>query len=215
MRIRQPRAGDSNSILVRACVVGAEPFQPELPGPLRRLQVEQGREQLDLPAIVVVGLTRKPQKNIPGDDHAIVITPLQAHQILHGGHALVHRAQLGLTQALQPGLHALHPAGGKQADLVFLQITLGFDEHIEIAAFLSKGAEQVLDILHVDNVVHQTEPRRIVTTRQIGHLASDLVRRLGSELHTLRIQATEGAMVFLAPPTTARSFIQQNAIQAT
>ena len=64
----------------------------------------------------------------------VVEAPFQAHEVLHRSDALVHGAQLRLTQALQSRLHAFHPAGGKQAYLVSLQIALGFDEHVEIAA---------------------------------------------------------------------------------
>ncbi len=165
--------------------------------------MEQGRQEIDLPPIVLIRLAGKAEQNIPGYRHSVVTTPLEANDVLHGRHALVHRFQLRETEAFQPGLHALHAPHGQRPDLALLQIALGFDKHIQIAVLGGKPAEQILDIFHIDDVVHQPEPCRIVATRQIRHLASDLFRRLGAEFHTLRIQPAEGAMVLLTPPATA------------
>ena len=127
--------------------------------------MKQGGQQIDLTAIVLVGLAGKSQKNVPGHSHVIIEAPFQAHEVLHRSDALVHRAQLRLTQAFQSRLHAFHPTGGKQAYLVLLQIALGFDEDIEIAAVFGKRAEEILDIFHVDDIVDETKARRVVAAR--------------------------------------------------
>ena len=54
-------------------------------------------QQINLAAIVLVGLAGKTQKNVPGHSHVIVEAPFQAHEVLHRSDALVHRAQLRLT----------------------------------------------------------------------------------------------------------------------
>ena len=72
-------------------VVGTESLQPELPGRFRWVQMEQRRNQVDLPAVVLVRFSGKPEQDIPGHRDMIGGTPLEADNILHRRHALVHR----------------------------------------------------------------------------------------------------------------------------
>jgi hypothetical protein len=80
-----------------------------------------------------------------------------------------------------PGSHALHATDRQCADLTFMEIALGFDKYIEIAMGLRKLAEQILDVLHVDNVIHQPKPGGVVSARKGRHLARSLIGAFSSE----------------------------------
>ena len=175
--------------------------------------MKQGGNQFNLSLIVLVGFAGKSQENVPGHRDPVIETPFEAHDVLDRSDALVHRPKLVLAQTFQPRLHALHPADRKRADLMPVEIALCFDEDIEIATVRRKFAEEVLDVFHVDDVVDQSKSRRVVAAGEVCHFPGDLFRRFGPKLHALRIQTAERAMMLLAPPTSARSFIQQNAIQ--
>ncbi|MFN9959229.1 MAG: hypothetical protein ACK55I_39560, partial [bacterium] len=113
----------------------------------------------------------------------VVATPLQAKDVLHGRHALIHRLELRQTETFQARLHALHAPHGERANLTLLKIALGFDKHIEIAMRGGKLAEQILDILHVDDVIDQPEPGRVIPAGERRHLPRRLIRRFRPELH--------------------------------
>ena len=105
----------------------------------------------------------------------IIRAPLQADNVLHRRHALIHRLQLIETQALQARLHAFHAPGGERSNLSFLEIALGFDEHIEVAMVCRESTKEVLHIFQIDDVVHQAESRRIVAAGEMRHFPSHLL----------------------------------------
>src|SRR4029077_1685100 len=211
--VRSPRTRDADAIFVWFSVIGTEAFQPEFACPLRWVQMEERWNKVDLAAIIFVRLPRKSEQEIPRNRDMIVRAPLEADNILHRCHALVHRPQLIVAQALQPRLHALDPSGGERSNLVFMQVALGFDEHIKVAVVSCKSTEEVLHIFHVDDVVHQSKSHRIVSAGKIGHLPRPLLGRFGAKLHALRIQSTKRTVMFFSPPTAARTFVEEDSVE--
>src|SRR5437867_10762756 len=69
---------DSDTKSVGTCKKRAKPFQPKFSDAFRRLKMENRRDQVNLPAIILIGLTWKPQQNIPGYMDVIVAAPFEA-----------------------------------------------------------------------------------------------------------------------------------------
>ena len=132
---------------------------------------------------------------------------------MYGRDALVHGLQLGQAQTFQPRLHALHATDRQRADLILVKIALRLDEDVEIAMVRRKFPEELVDVGHVNDVVDQSESGRVIAMGQVCHFLGDLVGRFGPKLHALRIEAAKRAMVLFPPPTTTRTFIQENAIE--
>src|SRR6195256_974434 len=63
--VRRPGTGNADTILLRPGVVRTEALQPELPGHLRWVQMEQRWNQINLPEVVVVRFSGKPEQDIP------------------------------------------------------------------------------------------------------------------------------------------------------
>ncbi len=70
--------------------------------------MDEGRNHVDLMQVIIVGLARKTQENIPWDRNPVIVAPLQAYDVLHRSDAFVHRPKLGGAQAFKAGLHAFH-----------------------------------------------------------------------------------------------------------
>src|SRR5207237_5264792 len=111
--------------------------------------MEQRWNQVNLAEIVLVRLSWKPEQEIPGYRDMIVSAPLEADDILHRRHALIHRPQLIDAQALQSRLHALYSPGRKRSNLVFMQVALGFDEYIEITVIRSLSTVDAHHVFHL------------------------------------------------------------------
>src|ERR1700675_412865 len=94
-----------------------------------------------------------------------------------------------------------------------MQVALGFDEHVKITMVSRKSTEEVLHIFHVDDVVHQSKSRRIVSAGEIGHLPGRLLGRFGPKLHALGVQSTKRTVMFFSPPTAPRTFIEEDPIE--
>ena len=135
-------------------------------------------------------------------------------EVLQGAHALFHLGELVLAQALDARLHGLDPAVGEGLDLPLAEVALGLDKHFQIKPLLRKLREQLVDVLHVDDVVHESEPRGVVAAGEDLEFFEDLRGGLGAELHGLRVQPAERAVVFLAPPAPARALVQEDAVEA-
>jgi hypothetical protein len=111
-------------------------------------------------------------------------------------------------------LHTFDTASRQRSNLLFVKVALGLDENVKIAMIGGKLSKELVNVFHIDNVIDQPEPRRIIPVREVGHFTRDLFRRFGAKLHALSIESAKGAMMFLSPPTTARSLVQENAVQS-
>src|SRR5262245_7835914 len=74
--IGQTLSRDLHSIFVWPLVVGAEPFKPEFSGRLRRLEMEERRDQVDLLSIILRGYAGKSEQDVPGYVYVVVEAPL-------------------------------------------------------------------------------------------------------------------------------------------
>ena len=90
-----------------------------------------------------------------------------------------------------------------------MEIAFRFDEDVQIAMLLGEFTEKLLDVLHIDDVVDQSESCGVIAMRQVCHFLGDLLGRFGPKLHILGVEPAKGAMVFLAPPTAARALIEK------
>ena len=88
-------------------------------------------------------------------------------------------------------------------DLPLAEVALGLDEHFQIKPLRGELREQLVHVLHVDDVVHEAEPGGVVAAREDRELLKDLRGGLGAKLHALRVQPAERTVVLLAPPASA------------
>ena len=157
---------NSEAVLVGTHKVRAKPFQPDFAHGLRRLQMKQGWNEADLLEVILVGLARESKENVPGDLDVIVQGPFETLDILHRADALVHLMELSLAQTLNARLHALHATLRERLDLAFGKVALGLDEDVQVQPLRRARAEQVVDVFHVDNIIHQPEPSGVIAVRE-------------------------------------------------
>ena len=176
--------------------------------------MQDGWDQADLALVVLVGLARESEEDVPEHLNAVVGGPLETLKILQRAHALLHLPKLRHAQALDPRLHGLEAAAGQGLHLALADVALRLDEDLQVVPLGGEFPEEPVNVLHVDDVIHEAEPRRVVAVRERLELLEHLLGSFGPELHALRIQAAECAMVLLAPPAPARRLVKQDLVDA-
>ena len=97
-------------------------------------------------------------------------------------------------------------------DLPFGQVAFHLYKKLQIIIVPRQFAKNPVDIVHLEDIVHQSKPERVVTFGQVSQVGANLFHRFRPELHGRGVQPAEGTVMLLAPPTPARGFIEDDRV---
>src|SRR5579871_5477200 len=175
-----------------------------------RFQMNETRNQFRLVVVMRLKLAGKPPKKIPVDLHTIVRGPAQKIDVLRGTNAFAHQSKNGRVQRLEPGLEFANAGSAQGFDLLSCQVALDLEKEIVIRFLFDQGRYELAQEIGGHDVVGGTEVSGAIFAVQFSEFRENAFCLLLAEVHRCPIEAAEGAMMLLAPPTPARCFEEQS-----
>src|SRR5262245_61482743 len=123
--------------------------------------------------------------------------------VRRSGYALVHQLKGIAVEALDAVLDRADTGRTQHTDLLGGHVGLRFELQPQVPARRFQLGQQIPVVGHVDDVVGSHDVQDLVPAYKMVEFCPEALGRLGPVVDRLPVEAAEGALVALSPPTAA------------